>query len=188
MASDKRVVWAEDEHETASFLAVVPPATHCEGIARLQRASGVAASFLPHITVKGQPGLGHPERWVGAVRDALAEEPEIVVGFDGVGSFGDDIVFLRPAGDDIRRVHFVILDALARAGIMERWEYDGDEFQPHLTVGAVFAGDNRETLRSLATAASQLELSPFVVSEIIEFHRPAPGAAYEPRQRFALQV
>lgn len=181
------MVWREDEHESASFLAVVPPRVIVDKIADLQRIHGVADAFVAHITVKGQPGLGHRHRWVDHVRSALDSEPPFRVRFVGVDSFGDDIVFLRPAGDELHRLHHRILGALDSTEIGERWEYDGDAFEPHLTLGAAFAGADRDTLRALSRAAARLDLVPFEVTEVIEFHRPARGAAYAAVERFSLR-
>jgi 2'-5' RNA ligase len=108
------------------------------------------------------------------------------VRFHECGSFGDEVVFLRPELNGLRELHFTILDALASASIDEQWEYDGAAFEPHMTLGARFVGDDASALRELLSSAAHLVVDPFEVAEVVEFHRSAPGAPYLPRERLDL--
>lgn len=181
------MAWSESDASSASFLAIVPPIEHVGAIESAQRTCGVQTDISPHITVKAQPGLRQPgEAW----REPLAVALHTVRPFDlelgPVGWFGREILYLSVAGETILELHRRILDCLELAGVDERFEYDGEKFVPHLTVGAPwFTADDRR-FAGLQTAVELLELPPFTVTEIIEFHRSGFAEPYRPLGAFKL--
>jgi 2'-5' RNA ligase len=178
--------WNEDAAESASFLAVVPPTAIITEIQQLQTAAGLDTAVLPHITVKAQPGLQEPTRWTAAVRRAVAAVRPFPIQLGPIDWFGREILFLKVRAEEVDHLHSTILEALARVGLTERFEYDGDAFVPHLTLGAVFAGATRLQLETVARAADARVWRSFAVDTVVEFHRGARDELYEPRDQFVL--
>ncbi|MDQ3897839.1 MAG: 2'-5' RNA ligase family protein [Actinomycetota bacterium] len=178
--------WSESDASSASFLAIVPPIAHVGAIESVQRKFPIQTDVSPHITVKAQPGLQRPELWREPLAVALRTVMPFQLQLGPVGWFGREILYLSVVGEMVVDLHWRILDCLEQAGVDERFEYDGEEFVPHLTVAApwVTAGDS--ALDELQAAIELLELRPFAVTEITEFHRSAVGEPYRPVGAFKL--
>lgn len=179
------VSWSEEQAGAASFLAVVPPDAIVERIEGLRKAAGLSATFLPHITVKAQPNLETPEVWRPAVRRAVAVASPVRVTLGPVGWFGDDIMYLA-VDSEIVQLHYTVLNAVEGVIEGERFEYEGDAYVPHLTLGATFAGEPIHQLQGLAAAAARCEWPSFMAYELVEFQRGSPGQVYQPHTRFAV--
>lgn len=179
------VDWSEAQADAASFMAVVPPERITSDIVRLRRSVGLDTAFLPHVTVKAQPNLEVPELWRPVVRDALAAVAPFQVTLGDVGWFGDGIVFLN-VSDEVVRVHRVLLDTIETVIEGQRFEYEGDRYVPHLTLGAAFVGETREQLRQLAEIARGIRWPAFRVHEVIEFRRRRRDEKYKPVSTYAL--
>lgn len=181
------VDWSEAEADAASFIAVVPPEPITSDILRLRRAAGLDTAVFPHVTVKAQPNLGSPGLWRPAVRDALAAIAPFDVTLGDVDWFGDGIVFLS-VSDEVVRLHRVVLDAIEAVVQGNRFEYEGDTYVPHLTLGAAFVGETREQLRQLAEAACGRQWPSFRVHEVVEFRRERRDEGYMPVSTYALRA
>lgn len=181
------VDWSEAQADAASFIAVVPPEPITSDILGLRRTVGLDTAVLPHVTVKAQPNLGSPALWRPAVRDALAAIAPFDVTLGDVDWFGDGIVFLN-VSDEVVRLHRVVLDAIEAVGQGDRFEYEGDTYVPHLTLGAAFVGETPEQLRQIAEAASGMLWPSFRVHEVVEFRRERRGQKYMPVLTYALSV
>lgn len=170
--------------ETAYFLALVPPAEIGDRILQLMHDHELSG-FDPHITVKAQVGLADPDRWLPAVEQYLSQLAPLTLRLGQPGWFGEEVLFLTVEGD-VRRIHTAVLDALDAAGIPERWEYDGAEFDPHLTLGAEWAGATRQQLRNIAVEAAAWNLKPFVAERVNAFQRAGWANPYLPWREFRL--
>ncbi len=95
------------------------------------------------------------------------------------------IVYLEVSGP-IVQLHWTVLRAVESAGAGERFEYDGESYVPHLTLGAEFAGASVEQLKAIASGARDLCGVCFTVGEVVEFHRSSATGAYIPTTRFPL--
>lgn len=175
--------WCESNAESATFLAIRPPDPITDRIVALQGACG-ASTFYPHITVKAQPGLAEPDRWLPALQAGLARVSPFEVRLGPPTWFGSTIVYLSVRSAGIVELHHRILALLDRAGISERFEYDGEAFVAHLTLGADFAGADSRCLRSLATGAAELSFPSFVVDRVWAFHRSGDNQDYTPWRAF----
>jgi 2'-5' RNA ligase len=178
------VTWSEDQAEAASFLAVVPPDPIAAEIANLQRSVGVDTSVAPHVTVKSQPALADVERWRPSVEAAVRDVAAFDVTLGDVGWFGAGIVFLEVCGP-IVDLHNVVLEAVERVVDDERFEYDGDGYEPHLTLGAEFAGATAPQLRELARLFAGRRFT-FMVNSVLEFRRTERSGIYRPVTEFLL--
>lgn len=178
--------WSESDASSASFLAIVPPIGHVEAIESVQRKICIQTDVSPHITVKAQPGLQRPELWREPLAVALRMVSPFELELGPVGWFGREILYLSVVGETVVDLHWRILDCLEQAGVDERFEYDGDEFVPHLTVGAPWVTADDRRLDGLQDAIELLELPPFTVAEIIEFHRSGAAERYRPLGAFQL--
>lgn len=178
------VSWSEDQADTASFLAVVPPDPIAEEIAQVQRSLGLDTTVPPHVTVKSQSALHDVGRWRPSVEAAVGRQTPFDLELGGVGWFGTGIVFLK-VGAAVLDLHRVVLDAVEGAVDDERFEYDGDGYEPHLTLAADFAGASDE---QLADAARRFEgrRFDFRVESVIEFRRTSRGEVYRPVSSFRL--
>jgi 2'-5' RNA ligase len=143
---------------SASFLAIVPPIAQVEVIQSVQRKCGIETDVSPHITVKAQPGLQRPDSWRKALRLALLAVRPFQLALGPVGWFGSEILYLSVAGEAVVDLHRRILDCLEQAGVNERFEYDGEEFVPHLTVGAPWVTAHDRGLDELEAAIKLREL------------------------------
>lgn len=179
------VSWSEQQAETASFLAVVPPPETAERIQDLRGEVGVDTAVLPHITIKAEPGLGDVDVWRPVVRDAVSRRPSFDISLTVVGWFGLGIVYLA-VSPEIVDLHWMVLSAVESVVDGERFEYDGDAYVPHLTLGAEFAGATRSQLDALANRAQEFNGASFTVDSVVEFHRASHGETYVPVNRFAL--
>lgn len=179
------VDWSEAQAGAASFIAVVPPEPIASDIDRLRRTVGLDTAVLPHVTVKAQPNLGLPALWRPAVRDALAAVAPFDVTLGDVDWFGDGIVFLH-VSDAVARLHRVVLDAIEAVVQGDRFEYEGDTYVPHLTLGAAFVGETPEQLRQIAEAASGRPWPSFQVHDVLEFRREGRDQEYMPVSTYAL--
>jgi len=173
------VAWCEAQAEAASFLAVIPPEAHVDEIVRIRRAVGLDTPVVPHVTIKAQPNLELPELWRPAVREAIDAVPPFRVALGPVDWFGDGIVFLG-VSDEILCLHRLVVDAIESVVVGERFEYDGDDYVPHLTLGADFVGETADQLRLIADAAGGKAWEPFRVHEVVEFRRERRGQKYAP--------
>ena len=182
----RTVPWSESDAPSASFLAIVPPIGHIEAIESTQRKCGIKTDVSPHVTVKAQPGLQRPELWRGPLAVALRMLRPLALKFGPVGWFGHEILYLSVVGEMVVDLHWRILDCLEQAGVDEPFEYDGEEFVPHLTVGAPWVSADDSPLDELEAAVELLELPPFTVTEITEFHRSGLGEPYRPLGAFKL--
>jgi 2'-5' RNA ligase len=178
------VTWSEDQVEAASFLAVVPPDPIAREIVELQRVVGVDTSVPPHVTVKSQPALAGVERWRPSVEAAVKDLTAFDVTLGGVGWFGTGIVFLQ-VSRSIVDLHRVVLEAVERVVDDERFEYDGDGYEPHLTLGAEFAGATAAQLSELARLFAGRRFS-FTVKSVLEFRRTERSGLYRPVTEFLL--
>jgi hypothetical protein len=120
------------------------------------------------------------------MKAALARVPAFEMTLGPPAWFGADLLFLAVRSDAVIGLHQEILACLARAGIAERWEYDGDVYEPHLTLAATFAGATPGQLQALAKDAARLEPPQFKVEKLWVFHRPHFKAEYEPRVELTL--
>ena len=179
------VSWSEAQAAAASFLAVVPPSEIVDEIVRIRHAVGLATPVAPHVTVKAQPNLESPELWRPAVRQAIDELPSFDIALGPVDWFGDGIVFLA-VSDEILGLHRLVLEAVESVVRAERFEYEGDAYVPHLTLGADFVGETKDQLRPIAAAAQERAWAPFPVHEVVEFRRPRPGQDYVPVDAYPL--
>lgn len=178
--------WSESDASSASFLAIVPPIGHVEAIESVQRRCCIQTDVSPHITLKAQPGLQRPELWREPLAVALGMATPFELGLGHVGWFGHEILYLSVVGETVVDLHWRILDCLEQAGVDERFEYDGEEFVPHLTVGAPWVTADDSALDELQAAIELLELPPFTVTEITELHRSGFGEPYRPIGAFKL--
>ena len=179
------VEWSEGQVDAASFLAVVPPASISREITGLRRGLGLDTAVLPHVTVKAQPNLGSPALWRPAVRDALKGVAPFSITLGDVDWFGDGIVFLK-VSDEVVPLHRVVLAAVETAVQGDRFEYEGDAYVPHLTLGATFLGERPAQLRRIAVAASGRHWPAFRVQGIVEFRRERRDQQYMPITTYAL--
>ncbi len=178
--------WNESDARAATFLAIRPPADVSDTLLAVQRRCGLSVDTAPHITVKAQPGLNDPENWLPAVAAGLSAHQRFEASLGAPRWFGAGIVYLSVAGDAILTLHRLILSCLADAGIHERFEYDGDEYVPHLTVGATFAGARPEQLHAIADELAALSFPPFSVETIWAFHRADHNVAYTPTHQIPI--
>jgi len=176
--------WSEDQAEAASFLAVVPPEAIAEEISELQRSAGVDTSMPPHVTVKSQPALSDVERWRPSVADALRRQAPFELEVGGVRWFGQGIVYLA-VGGAIVDLHQAVLAAVERVVDEERFEYDGDGYEAHLTFAAEFAGAAALQLVEVAGLFADRRYK-FRVESVVEFRRHARGDIYRPVGKFTL--
>jgi 2'-5' RNA ligase len=140
---------------------------------------------VAHVTVKAQPNLEVPDLWRPAVRAALATAAPFDVALGPVRWFGDGIAFLA-VGDSMVALHRLLLDAVETIADGERFEYEGPDFVPHLTLGAEFAGDSPGQLQGIAARAAALCWETFTVTEVVEFRREAGAAEYTPVGSYSL--
>lgn len=173
------VSWSEARADAASFLAVVPPEALVDEIVRIRQEVGLDTPVSPHVTVKAQPNLESPVLWRPAVRRAIAALPPFDVTLGPVDWFGDGIVFLG-VSDEILSLHRLVLGAVESVVRGERFEYEGDDYVPHLTLGADFVGETTDQLRPIAEVAGRRPWAPFRVHEVVEFRRERPGQEYAP--------
>lgn len=125
--------WSESDASSASFLAIVPPIGHVQGIESVQRNYGIQTDVSSHLTVKAQPGLQRPETWRAPLTAALRMLRPFALELGSVGWFGREILYLSVVGGTVVDLHWRVLECLQRVGVDERFEYDGEDFVPHLT-------------------------------------------------------
>ena len=65
------------------------------------------------------------------------------------------------------------------------FEYDGDGYEPHVTLGAEFAGATARQLRELAHLFAGRRFT-FTVDSVLEFRRTERGGIYGPFSNFVL--
>lgn len=181
-----KVTWAEGDAAEASFLAVVPPIETAQRIEDVQRRAGIDVDVLPHITVKSQPGLNAAGEWREAVDRALVDVCPFDVAFPRIERFNDGILYLAVAGP-IRDLHWALLVAVEPVVGGDRFEYDGDGFVPHLTLGATFAGATSGQLLEIEREAAAFVGGSFGVSSVVEFYRAGPEQPYRPLNDFQLR-
>jgi 2'-5' RNA ligase len=169
--------WSEDDADAASFLAVVPPDSVGSEIVELQRRAGVDVDVVPHVTVKAQPGLEHPDRWRPRVRAALAEIEPFEISLLGVSWFGSGIVYLA-VSSPIVELHRVVLAAVESVSTTPGFEYEGNAYVPHLTIAADFAGATPDQLRSVSELAGARQWAGFTVDAVHELRRSSPTERY----------
>ena len=134
---------------------------------------------------EAQPNLEAPELWRPAVRQAIQELPPFDITLGPVDWFGDGIVFLA-VSDEIRDLHRLVLEAVESVVRGERFEYEGDAYVPHLTLGADFVGETNDQLLPIAAAARAQAWAPFRVHEVVEFRRQRPDQDYVPVDAYPL--
>ncbi len=176
--------WSEDQAEAASFLAVVPPESIAKEISELQESAGVDTSVLPHVTVKSQPALSDVERWRPSVADVLRRHAPFDLEVGGVQWFGQGIVYLAVVGP-IADLHQVVLAAVERVVDEDRFEYDGEGYEAHLTLAAETAGADTPQLAEVAGVFADRRYK-FRVDSVVEFRRVAGGNIYRPVGKYTL--
>jgi 2'-5' RNA ligase len=179
------VSWSEAQADAACFLAVVPPPAVVDEIVRIRKVAGLDTSVVPHVTIKAQPNLESPAAWQPVVRDAIAATAPFDLTLGRVGWFGDGIVFLS-VSEQIVGLHRVVLEAVESVVHGARFEYEGDAFVPHLTLGATFVGETKRQLRHIANAASGKTWASFRVRSVVEFRRDRRGQEYAPAATYPL--
>ena len=183
------VPWSEADADSASFLAIVPPRPIAEAIRRAEARFEISPAVPPHVTVKAQPGLQDPTLWREPVRQLLVSIDPIAMKLGPPRWFGTDLLYLSIEGHGVVDLHRRILECLEAAGVEECFEYEGDEYVPHLTIGAPWATADGISggLDELPVHLEQLPSEPFVVTEVIEIRRSKADGAYSEAHRFSLR-
>jgi 2'-5' RNA ligase len=173
------VSWSEAKADSASFLAVVPAQEILDAIVGLRRAVGLETSVTPHVTVKAQPMLGAPDVWRPAVRKVTQATAPFRLALGDVRWFGEGIVYLS-VGVEILGLHRALLEAVESVVDGDRFEYEGEGYVPHLTLGAEFAGETPRLLRQIGKDAARVPWPSFLVQEVVEFRREHREQRYLP--------
>jgi 2'-5' RNA ligase len=107
----------------------------------------VPQNVEPHITVKSQGGLGEDRAWLPRVEAAVKNFDKFRISFDGIGSFREDVVFLKPAfSQGLINLHKVLLDAVGPYEDLAGKYFENDRYSPHLTLGGIKWGLNKGEL------------------------------------------
>ncbi|GGK94964.1 2'-5' RNA ligase family protein [Deinococcus radiotolerans] len=166
------------------LLALRPPPEIEARIVAFREAHGVRdAAAVPHITVKARSGLKDDLRWLELLPAVAAATPPIPVELLAPRVFPNGSALYLPArSPGSVRLHLALLDALRPA---RRFEYEGPQMTPHLTLAL---GRRDASLNALLDAAGQTFPQPltFTATELVWMRKPGPGGAYQPVQAWPL--
>ncbi|KEO81121.1 2'-5' RNA ligase family protein [Tumebacillus flagellatus] len=169
------------------FLGVVPPPEYQAVLKSFHDHSPVSTRpFLPHITVKAQPGLTPDLAWLEKINAVCADTEPFNVQLGEPDMFGDRVLFVRvqrSKSPGLYAFHDRLLDAVnPDPEVSAAYFEPSDVWHAHLTLAVL--GDNltAEDLLDMKKHAA-VELSPFP-SFPVEFLRVyrwsgEPGTWYE---------
>ena len=121
------------------FIGINPPEEISSRIISFQKSfsnNGVPQNVEPHITVKSQGGLNEAKAWLPRVETAVKKFDKFRISFDGVDSFKEDVVFLKPAfSQNLINFHKALFGAVGPYEDLVGKYFENDRYYPHLTLG-----------------------------------------------------
>jgi len=136
------------------FIGIIPPEETKSRINNFQRSfssNKLPYIFEPHITVKSWGGLTDDLMWLDRVIPIIEEYPTFEICLNGVGSFRDDVVILKPVfSKELLALHKKILDIIGPNGYNTYKNFfEGDAYEAHFTLGMNSWGMTKDELFSL---------------------------------------
>ena len=133
------------------FLGITPPEEIKERIFSFQKSfknNTLPRIFEPHITVKTKNGLGEDLGWLEKARLVVEDYPKFVIIFEGVDTFGDGVVILRPRlSEKLLSLHKALFQAIKPSEDDTTKKYfENDKYEPHFTLGMDSWGMTKEEL------------------------------------------
>jgi len=164
------------------FIGIPAPDALCEQIARFQARFEQVQLAEPHISVKAQGGLAENEDWLPLIERSASGISPFMIYFAGVATFGDRVLFLKPAqSPNLRQFHQAVLCAINPSPELIARYHEGDHYDPHLTLATADAGMDRARLASMKEEA-EIEFSDtasFTVSAIRVYRQLDPAGRYQ---------
>lgn len=166
------------------LIGVVPPEEIMEKITNFQKSfpmNRVPFFIEPHITVKAQGGLTEDLAWLGGVESAIAEFSPLTIRFDGIGQFGQNVLFRRVVSDNIAALRDVLI-SVVNPNPEEREKYFEDvSYEPHLTLGQIELGMTVEEIARMKPLAEREFSSPedFTTGFLRIYSQEQPGQSYK---------
>jgi 2'-5' RNA ligase len=115
------------------FLGIEPPASLADSVHQFQRERA-AEALAPHITVKAPCGLSSDAAWLPTVKKVCQHFAAFQVQIDGIGSFGNSVLFLRVLSPGLINLHNYLIDELGTSSADQNACYEGNQYSPHLTL------------------------------------------------------
>lgn len=153
------------------FIGITPPDEIRKKIISFQRSfinNSVPDSVEPHITVKSQGGLTEDKTWLPRIEEIAKNIKSFQQVFEGPGSFGDDVIFLKPVvSQELVDLHKALFDATGPYEDPTNKYFDNDRYHPHMTLGGMKWGLTKEEVENMKERAQkELRFSPFEVNSI----------------------
>jgi 2'-5' RNA ligase len=133
------------------FIGITPPKEINERIASFQRSfvnNKLPEILEPHITVKTKNGLAEDRGWLNKVKSIIENYPRFGIAFEGVDTFGDSVVVLKPClSKELIALHKALFYAIEpdEEDATKKY-YENDKFEAHFTLGMDSWGMTKEEL------------------------------------------
>ncbi len=141
------------------FIGITPPEEIQEKIISFQRSfvnNGLPNCVEPHVTVKSQGGLTDDRAWLSRVEEAAKNIKPFQISFEGAGSFGEDVIFLKPAEpQEIVALHKALFNAVVPFEDPTNKYFENDRYYPHMTLGGLKWGFNKKAAYEMKEKAQQ---------------------------------
>jgi 2'-5' RNA ligase len=168
------------------YLAIVPPLVTKERIFDFQKSfpsNKVPLLNEPHITLKSRNGLTEDKAWLAKIMTLIGNYPRFQIHLEGVESFGDEVLFLKPShSEELLNLHMNIISLLNIDEESRNEFYEGLLYHPHLTLGATdWGGMSKEELEVMKLKAKREfeEIPPFQVDFVRVLHKNGDGDLYK---------
>lgn len=167
------------------FIGITLPAALKEKIISFQNSfptNEVQRIAEPHITVKAQGGLTEDESWINVVREAVENYPSFEINLSGVDGFGGTVLFLSPVpSSELIGLHRLLLEVVNPSNNLIAKYFEGDTYQPHITLGGTSWGMTKDDLVSMRELAKNrfIDSEPFMVSFVRIYRQQDLDGPYE---------
>lgn len=141
------------------FIGITPSDEMQEKIISFQRSfanNGVPDSVEPYITVKSQGGLTEDKAWLTRIGDIAKNTKSFQQAFEGAGSFGDNVIFLKPVvSKELINLHKALFNATGSYEDPTNKYFEGDRYHPHMTLGGMKWGLTKEEAENMKERAQK---------------------------------
>jgi 2'-5' RNA ligase len=168
------------------FIGIVPPDDYKKRIERFRNrwASNRTGEVAePHITVKAQGGLTEDLAWLDRVREVCASFPRFQLSLGEPETYGEAVAYLDVRSDEIHELHRRLLNAVSPPPELIRLHYEGELYDPHLTLGQTHWGmsgpEIMEMKREARTALAPWPVFPVAFVRVYKEIEPDKYVPFE---------
>ncbi len=167
------------------FIGITPPQETRDQIIAFQRSflnNLLPDKIEPHITVKAQAGLTEDTAWIGKVESVAKTCSRFSISFDGIGTFDDTVVFLKPViSQQLIDLHRKLVEAINPDAEELKNYFELDRYNPHLSLGGKGWGLQAEELSNLKNMAKTelANVPPFEVTFLRIYRQSLLDGPYE---------